>query len=360
MDNHYKTLGLTNAASSDEIRRAYRILARRYHPDVNPNGDTEALFKEIAQAYSVLSDPEKKQQYDLDLKQSLESFDETFERAQEALKRNRSTRAYIKQKRTQHAQTSRKGPASTHRPAQTSRQTSAKPVSTNPKQSELYSLQLEQLRKIPTIALAGLQRAIQRVRSRNIAGTKAEQDNGAAIAQLAIIEISVSMQDAIQGVKKTVEVSGADSDTRKVSVNIPPGVTTGSLVRLRNKERENEEIVLIIRVENHPWLSLSERGITMEVPLTIGEAVDGGKVQVPSFGDPLLVTVEPGTQSGKEVRLKNQGLFHRDGTRGDLYLRFNVRIPDAPLPAEISNISEMLAESYTHDIRGHLPKRLGE
>jgi molecular chaperone DnaJ len=98
----------------------------------------------------------------------------------------------------------------------------------------------------------------------------------------------------------------------------------------------------------------------MEVPLTFAEAIEGTKVLVPSFGDPLLVTVEPLTQSGKEVRLKNQGIFNRDGTRGDLFIKFVVKIPDRELPQEMRAVGELIGEAYSRDVRSHLPKRILE
>lgn len=350
MQNHYKTLGLTNAASAAEIRRAYRVLARRYHPDVNPDGNSDALFKEIAHAYSVLSDSEKKQQYDLELKQDAESFHETFERAQEALKRNQRARAYTKQqsqKSQGHERPLQDPPPRRPRPDSSEHVTSA---------ARRLAPALSYLSQIPKVALGDLTRALAALRS--YARKRSSSQNGATVGQLALMELSISMQDAITGARKTVELSDAGSTLRKVSVTIPPGVRTGSIVRLRSKERSHEEIVLVIRVENHSWLSLGDRGITMEVPLTIGEAIDGTKVQVPSFGEPLLVTVEPRTQSGKEVRLKGQGITNRDGTRGDLFIRFVVRIPDTPLPAEMRSLTELLSESYTHHVRSHLPKRI--
>jgi len=353
MQNHYKTLGLTNAASTAEIRRAYRILARRYHPDVNPNRDTEAQFKEIALAYAVLSDPEKKQQYDLELKQSSESFHETFDRAREALKRNQQARAYARPQKpntsTASAQQKESGtPKPPPRPTSTSAYTALK---------QAVKPALAGLSALPG-AFAKLQQAARGAVFKGKA-TPHEQ-NGGVIGQVAILELSISMIDAICGMKKTVEISESPNSTRKISVSIPPGVQTGSIVRFRSKEREREEIILVIRVESHPWLSMGDRGLTMEVPLTVGEAIDGGKVQVPSFGDPLLVTVEPGTQSGREVRLKGQGLTRRDGTRGDLYIRFLVKVPDAPLPAEVRSVTELLAESYSRSVRAHLPKRIIE
>jgi DnaJ-class molecular chaperone len=361
MHNHYRTLGLTNAASTAEIRRAYRILARRYHPDVNPNGDTEELFKQIALAYSVLSDLEKKQQYDLDLKQSSESFQETFERAQDALKRNQQAKAYAGNKRPTSAKNANQPKA-----AQEKKKESELKAPTT--QSSKYLALTKKIKPVffsLSTKLGSLPQILNRLeRAAKTAGHRSKQsqpgESSTVINQVAILELSISMVDAISGVKKSVDISSTANASRKVSVTIPPGVQTGSIVRFRSKERENEEIVIVIRIENHPWLSLGERGLTMEVPLTVGEAIDGGKVQVPSFGDPLLVTVEPGTQSGREVRLKGQGLTRRDGTRGDLYIRFVVKIPDSRLPTEVRSVTEMLAESYSRGVRAHLPKGILE
>lgn len=351
MQNHYKTLGLTNAASPAEIRRAYRILARRYHPDVNPNGDSEDLFKEIALAYATLSDSEKKQQYDLDLKHSSESFNDSFERARDALKRNQQAQAYARSKRPN---TASKSPQS-HRTGEIKSQKLATRLSTYNTLKQVIKPALAGLSALPG-ALVRLQHSARRSSS-NYKPAPYEQTSD-MIGQVAILELSISMNDAICGMKKTVEISDTANVTRKISVSIPPGVQTGSIVRFRSKERQREEIILVIRVESHPWLSIADRGITMDVPLTFGEALEGGKVQVPSFGDPLLVTVEPGTQSGREVRLKGQGLTLRDGTRGDLYIRFIVKIPDAPLTTEVRGISQILNESYSQDVRADLPKRI--
>lgn len=351
MYSHYQTLGLTNAASSTEIRRAYRILARRYHPDVNPNKDTEALFKEIAQAYAILSDPEKKQQYDLELKQSTESFQDTFQRAQDALKRNQRARAY------RHHSNNNRSKTPSQASAKSSSHTSAPKPTATPNAKDI-SERLKHLGYRASAALSEFTKAANGLQKR--VKQKMAKISTPIVGQLILLEQSISLADSITGMKKTVEIPGPAEQPRKVSINIPPGVRTGSIVRFRGSEGASEEIVLIIRVENHPWLSISERGITMEVPLTIGEAIEGAKIQVPSFGDPLLVTVEPRTQSGKEVRLKGQGITQRDGTRGDLYIRFIVKIPDAPLPDEIVSLKELLAESYKSDIRANLPKRIPE
>jgi len=356
MINHYKTLGLSNAASASEIRRAYRVLARRYHPDVNPNGDSAELFKTIANAYAILSDPEKKQQYDLELKQSQESFEESFERAREALKRSQRSNAYRRHAEAQATKSESGRPAEEKRPNSHRSQTSGS-AKRRARSSFLTAITINKAKRIPGDALKNIKGTIRQISDKlrkRIRVTRTSRDSG-----IALVELSVSINEAIRGTRKTVDLANPNDKPRKISVNIPPGVRTGSLVRLRGKE-SGSEIVLVINVENHPWLSLAERGLTMEIPLTFGEAIEGGKVLVPSFGDPLLVTVEPGTQSGKEVRLKGQGISLRDGTRGDLFIRFIVRIPDQGLPKEMLSLNEVLAEAYSRDVRAHLPKRIVE
>jgi curved DNA-binding protein len=345
MQNHYQTLGLNNAASTEEIRRAYRILARRYHPDVNPSGTSEEIFKQIAQAYGVLSDPEQKKQYDLELKQSSESIAETFDRANEALRRNQRRAAYMRQQQQ----------ADAHR-AQQKQEEPPRPTP-KPQRAPVRAPRGSALRALvtaPLLTVKGLRKALNAKRKGKRASPPRE------VGALALLELSVSIADAIKGARRSVEIPSPNQSSRKISVTVPPGVRTGSIVRFRNKGAVSEEIVLIIRVEHHPWLSISERGLTMEIPLAVGEAIEGGRIQIPSLGDPLLVTVPPLTQSGKELRLKGQGIINRDGTRGDLYIRFAVVIPDKQLPSEIRSLTEMLAESYSQPVRQHLPQRILE
>jgi DnaJ-class molecular chaperone len=172
------------------------------------------------------------------------------------------------------------------------------------------------------------------------------------------MEVSLSIFEAIAGVRKTIEVAEKNGEIKKISVSIPPGVRQGSIVRLRSKENETEEIILVIRVAHHPWLSMSHRGLTLEVPITISEAISGAKVQVPSLGDPLLVTVEPGMQSGREVRLKGQGIPLADGSRGDLYIRFMIKAPPCAETPEVTAQLATLDALYELPVREHLPKSI--
>jgi DnaJ-class molecular chaperone len=375
MRNHYKTLGITNAATIAEIRRAYRVLARRYHPDVNPGRSSEDLFKSIAEAYSVLSDPDKRQQHDLELERSTESFSQTFDRAHEVFRRNQQAQAYKKAKE-QKANTSTQSDATQQRPEQARQQQknahAKKPHSAAPSR--------QRPKTIATIrALAKQTSARLRASSSRLVDTGAQALTrlkrspktpkvGTLVSNISLVDTSVSIHDAIQGAKRTIEIPGANGEPRKISVVIPPGVRSGSIIRFRRKEDPSEEIVVVVQVEHHPWLSISERGLTMEIPLTVSEAIMGGKIQVPTLGEPLLVTVEPGTQSGREVRLKQQGIFHRDGTRGNLFIRFIVKVPErVASTGASSDDANSLTESaktldpfYATSVRYYLPRSLIE
>jgi curved DNA-binding protein len=358
--SRYQILGLTNAASQSEIRRAYRILARRYHPDLNPNTDTAKIFREIAEAYAILSDPEKRRLYDVEIDQLNSTFfEESFLKAEEALKRKQGESAY---KRATH-QDQRSDVASNNQSDETTKVNSPTPT---PKANSynLSTLAVKLKKKLTAPELTSkFRQALNLIKTLEkkvsvLKKTPKAPEGTVAVSSFSLVEISVSMHDALHGAKRTVEIADQPNNIRKLSVNIPPGVTTGSIVRLRNKSREGEEIALIIKVERHPWLSISERGLTMEIGLTINEALEGAKIQVPSFGDPLLVTVEAGTKSGKEVRLKNQGIPLKDGLRGDLYLRFIVCTPDNLAQDNLNKLREALRGAYVTEVRSHLPKRL--
>lgn len=359
MRDHYRTLGLSSAASSEEIRRAYRILARRYHPDVNPGKDTDERFRAIAEAYEILSDSLKRKQYDAE-RDVIETFSSAFDRAHEAY---RKQQASVKKPPIRPKAQPKTQPPPREEPRVTkqasSEQTKAKPESKaplSPKKTLKVYRRLHDLKHT-------LRKSI--IRAREILATEQSPKQEPPphiprVTSVSLLEVSISIFEAITGLKKTVEVSEQDGALRKLSVTVPPGVRPGSVIRLRNKENESEEIIVIIRIAPHPWLSISHRGLTMEIPITLDEAIAGAKIQVPSLGDPLLVTVEPGMQSGSEVRLKGQGMPLPDGSRGDLFIRFMIKLPSPPSPEGLIEKAKELTSFYTEDVRKHIPRSIVE
>jgi DnaJ-class molecular chaperone len=356
MQDHYKTLGLSSAATREEIRRAYRVLARRYHPDVNPGNSTAERFREISRAYETLSDPERRKQYDSE-RETEESFSSAFDRAHQAYRKQQATAP--------------KGARATpQQPSQTKQharpQTSTRPPPEEPKpQSKPHTKPEPKIvrttTKVRPSRVSTLRRTLEASlsRAKNILTKPSPpKQSRPTVSSIALMEVSVSIFEAIAGVRKTIEVAERDGTQKKLSISIPAGVRQGSIVRLRSKENGSEEIIIVVRVAHHPWLSISHRGLTIEVPITISEAIAGAKVQIPSLQDPLLVTIEPGTQSGKEVRLKGQGIPLPDGTRGDLFARFLIQVPPlSEAPESASKLVE-LESLYHGSVREHLPRSL--
>lgn len=332
MQDFYKTLCVSSAATREEIRRAYRILARRYHPDVNPGNETAERFRQISAAYEILSDSEKRKQYDQD-RNVEESFLNAFDRAHKAY-------------RTQQQAVKRPSSERPTNPQPPPRAPERKIVSTTPASKQ------------PQSVMQTIQRSVSQVKNILHRASKRIARSVATVSSIALLEVSLSVYEAISGTRKSIEVPERNGETRKLWVSIPPGVRQGSVVKPSRAPKDTEEVIVIIRVAHHPWISISHRGLTIEIPISVKEAMEGAKIVVPSLGDPLLVTVEPGIQSGTEVRLKGQGIIQANGARGDLYIRFMVKLPSkSPDPAASETVAafEML---YTESLREHLPKSI--
>lgn len=327
MENHYETLGLAMSASPEEIRRAYRILARRYHPDVNPGKASEDRFKQIANSYSVLSDVDKKAKYDQELERFFHADKEFGFRAfQESQRRQSSARKRYMEAQERADKHTQKKQAHTHR--EVHRKTDKQP-------SFFESIK-------------------NKVNLFWFLPRKKEEDSAKA-TKVSVIEVSVSMKDAVYGVKKTVELSEPEC-VRKISVAIPPGVRNGSVVHLRSKNPFNEELILIVRVPIHPFLTIQTRGIVAEVPISIQEAVCGASVMVPTLDEPISVKIPPGSSSGTEVRIPGKGMHSRDNSRGDLFVRFMIQVPQSPDAVGLKDKVREIEKYYDTPVREKLPK----
>jgi DnaJ-class molecular chaperone len=133
----------------------------------------------------------------------------------------------------------------------------------------------------------------------------------------------VSLEEAFQGTTRLLEVGG-----RRLEVTIPRGVSTGSRVKLTGKGPAGADVVVVVHVAPHPVFTRHGRDLERELRLTLEEALLGAKVQVGTLKGKVLLTVDPGTQTGKRIRLKGQGMpALRGSERGDLYVRTRVIIP---------------------------------
>lgn len=348
LDNHYETLCLSSSATADEIRRAYRVLARRYHPDVNPGKASEEKFKAIAAAYSILGDPQQRAHYDAELQEQLRGG--VTEKIREYQRRQtQGERMAARQRYYQDIERRRQA----HLQAQAQR---------------AHALHAARAAASP---FAGIRRSFDTIKKSVLAAvrplpmggkrviTPTETSSAVEVQKISIIEVSVSMRDAIRGVKKTVEIAQPEG-TRKVSVIIPAGVRTGTVLRFRDKGGSGEELVFILRVAAHPFLSIENKGLVVEVPISVGEALAGANVTLPTLDDTIVMRVPAGTQSGTEIRAKGRGIVGRDGTQGDLFYRMMIVIPDAVHAVGLREKAAEMEAYYPGSVRQNFAKSLLE
>jgi DnaJ-class molecular chaperone len=268
--DYYQILGVKADASEDDIKRAFRKLAREHHPDRHQGADkaqAEARFKEVSSAYDVLSDPQKRQQYD--------------------------------QMRSYFSHAGRPGPGMGGGPFGGT----APSWGGSPRGFE-SPLGWEDLFG----AFFGGSGAATRP------GPGAPPGRGTDVSA----SLEVSLEEAYQGT--TREVRNPRSGAR-LRVKIPAGVETGSTVRAG-------DLTLGITVRPDPRFEREGDDLRMELPITFLEAIDGGEVPVPTLDGSVKMKIPPRTQSGRTFRLKGKGMPRlKEEGRGDLYVKVSIHLP---------------------------------
>jgi curved DNA-binding protein len=294
----YADLGVKKGASADAIRKAYRKLARQFHPDVNPNEPkAEERFKEISFAYDILSDEEKRKRYDeFGMASQAPGFDPE------------KARAY-----TRWSEGARRSPGSERFSAD---------VDVEDLLSELF----------------GAERA-QRARQ------------GADVEA----ELEVDFLDAVRGEEVRIGVGGAS-----LRVRIPPGSEDGTRVRLAGKGSPGArggaagDLYLRLRVRPHAFFTRRGDDLLLDLPVTVPEAVLGARVDVPTPEGPVSMTVPPRSKNGQTLRVRGKGVSRRGGGRGDLLVRLAVELPDADDP-KLDELARALEPLYRDArVRRHL------
>ena len=291
--DYYKILGVGRGAGEDEIKKAYRKLARKFHPDVSKEANAKEKFQEASEAYETLRDKEKRAAYD--------SLGSGFRQGQDF----------------------RPPPDWFDR------------FGGGGRAEDLHGVDLGEL--FESMGLFG--RAGRRSR-RSFAGEDYE------------IPVRLSLEEAASGTERTVQLDSGASFTAR----IPRGATDGQRLRLRGKGGAGVnggpagDLYLTIALAPHPLFRPSGHDLDIEVPLAPWEAALGAEVQIPTLEGRVTMKVPAGSKAGQKLRLSGKGLPKPGGGAGDLYVLLSIAVPATLTEAE-KKLYEQLRETSAFDPR---------
>ncbi len=310
-EDFYQILGVPRNASQDEIQRAYRTLARTYHPDVNRDPGAEDRFKEISEAYDVLSDPQTRRRYD--------AFGRDFRQVPEDMDPEMWRR-------------SRAGAG-----AGAGRTGSGGGTGGFSYSSGGGDIDIDDL-------LGG-------IFGGRGGGFGSRRGWGPIPGADQEAEIELTVEEAYQGVRRSIALSGGDGTRRSFEVTIPPGVTDGQRIRLAGQGgrgsdgARNGDLYLIVRIAPHPRYRLDGRDLHVELRLAPWEAALGTSAALDTPGGEVKVKVPGGTSSGRRIRLRGRGLPNPKGKAGDLFAEAKIMVPARLSRAERRLFEQLAAES---------------
>lgn len=303
--DYYKILGVDRSASKEEIKRAYRRLALKYHPDRNKdNREAEERFKQVNEAYAVLNDDEKRRQYDMF---GAEGFQQRF--TQEDIFRNFDFGQIFREF----------GFGS----------------------DDLFS-------RVFGGMGGGRGRTFHRRAGRFHAGGPGQQPQKGADV---VMNLHVSLKEAAFGATRTVSLKrGTREET--ISIKIPPGTAHGQKLRVQGRGREGSwggppgDLHVHVQLAPHPEYSRQGDDLYLTREINLSQAVLGTRMEVPTLDDRRLsLTVPPGTQSHTHMRLKGHGIPRFRGSgRGDLYVKIVVRLPRTLTPEQETLFKQLASQ----------------
>jgi len=369
--DYYAALGVPESASEKEITRAYRKLAKEYHPDANPgNADAEERFKDASSAYDVLGDPEKRREYD-EVRRMVAAgvgpggpggFGGGFAGADTTYDFSDLGDAGLGDflgglfGRGGRGRGSRRGPAGSQRGADL--------------ETELHLDFLDAVNGITTPVRFTADAPCSECHGSGARPGTAPQicpqcggSGQVAVDQGPFSFAQVCPQCGGRGQVVTdpcpqCHGSGVERRQREVKVRVPPGVDHGQRIRVPNRGAAGRnggapgDLYVVVSVRPHALFGREGRNLTVRVPITFAEAALGAQVKVPTLTGPVTVKVPPGTPSGKTVRVRGRGIKAAKGT-GDLLVTFDVAVPQK-LSSEERAAIEALATTLSADPREHL------
>lgn len=311
--DYYKILGVSKSASQDEIKKAYRKLARKYHPDANTdNPQAEEKFKEIGEAYEVLKNPEKRKKYD--------QLGANWKQYQNAGWPGGGQGAHTYDFGGQGFNFGDMGGGF----------------------SDFFEMFFGSRADDFRSGFSGGRRA------------RTAQSKGQDLQS----DINITLREAYFGTQRSIRLQ-KDQKARTVNVKIPSGIKDGGKIRVAGEGGSGHggasgDLYLVVNISKHPFFTRKGDNLYCEVPVTIKEALYGAKIDVPTFDGKVLVKLPPKTQSGKTLRLKGKGMPRLKGPgNGDLYAKVKIMLPEN-LTKEQKKYLDSFAESYSENPRSRV------
>lgn len=319
-DDYYKILGVSRSATPEEIRKAYKKLAQKYHPDLNPDDKAaHTKFKEIQNAYDVIGDAEKRKKYD--------QFGSNFE--------------------NMGAGPGGGGPGGFHQ---------WRSAGGGPGGGAQYEFDLGDIfggggggagPDLSDIFGFGGGGGGRRRHAQPVRGNDLQHD------------VTVSFKQAMEGGEINLNVRRPGGEMERLTAKIPPGIEDGKKIRLRGQGDPGPnggpsgDLLIRIHVESHKYFKRSGKDLEVTVPVSLAEAMLGGSIDVPTPGGTVTMKIPAGSSSGKRLRVRGQGVPAASGDAGDLYVVLQIVLPEDPTE-ELKQAVEKFAEEHAEDPRKDL------